>query len=104
MSKEIEFVEELFDELHELASWEGCETGDLCNNLMDLWEGSISYASLEFQRALEKEIRSLYDCLKEEKMGEDINMVETIAPLSTKEMRELALAKLTDEEKKILGV
>lgn len=31
-------------------------------------------------------------------------MIETITRLSTKEMREVALAKLTDKEKEILGI
>jgi dUTP pyrophosphatase len=71
MSKQIELVEELFDELHELAVWEGCETGDLCHSLMDIWEGYSSYMSLELQKSLEKEIRSLYVTLKEQKEEED---------------------------------
>jgi hypothetical protein len=71
MSKQIELVEELFDELHELAVWEGCETGDLCHSLMDIWEGYSSYMSLDLQQSLENEIRLLYGILKEQKDEED---------------------------------
>ena len=104
MNKEIEYVEELFDELTELARWDGCETGDLCHALMDLKEGSSSYASETFQKCLDQEIRDLYNILKEQKMEEDMDAIQNIVPMSTDEMKELVLAKLTDEEKKILGL
>lgn len=104
MNTEPKYVDELFDELHELAMWEGCETGDLCHGLMNMHEGCASYASDEFQKVLEKEIRDLYNLLKEQKMEEDMYMIENIVQLSEEEIRELALSKLSEEEKKILGL
>lgn len=64
-------IRDCFEELSELASWEGCETGDLCWALMDLYEGCGSYASDPFQEILEQEIRDLYTTLKEQKEEED---------------------------------
>jgi hypothetical protein len=65
-------INEIIEELRELASWEGCETGDLCHSLIDIYEGSASYASLNFQKALEKELLDLYNILKEEKAEDDV--------------------------------
>lgn len=67
-------VEELFDELYELARWEGCETGALCFSLIDFWESHSNYTSPNLRRALEQEIRDLYDTLKERKREDDAYM------------------------------
>ena len=72
-----EAITDVFEELHELAMWEGCETGDLCHALMDLYEGCASYASNAFQCALEKEILENYECLKEQKAEEDSELNES---------------------------
>lgn len=97
-------VEELFDELYELARWEGCETGDLCFALMDFWESYSKYTSINLQKALEQEIISLYDTLKEEKMDNDIQVIEAHNRMSVDEKREIVLNKLSREDRAILGL
>lgn len=95
---------EIIKELYELASWEGCETGDLCYTLIDIYEGCGSYASDEFQKILEKEIIDQYNYLKERKMEEDIETIERVNNMSIDDKRKLVLDKLTQEDKEILGL
>lgn len=68
---QIEITEEFLEELHELGRWDGCETGDLVYNLIELYEGCASYASEDFQKVLKDELIELYITLKEEKDYED---------------------------------
>jgi hypothetical protein len=70
--KEEEITQEFLEELHELGRWDGCETGDLVFNLIDLYESSGRYyASDNFQKSLEGELIELYTMLKDNKDYED---------------------------------
>lgn len=69
-------VTDILDELTELAKWEGCETGDLCYSLIELYEGNSGYASDTFQKALAVEMLTIYDDLKESKADEDAEEAE----------------------------
>ena len=102
--KTVEITQEFLEELYELARWEGCETGDLIFNLLDLYEGCVSYASDKFQEVLKDELIELHTFLKESKMEEDIEMVQNINPLTQEEKKALVLSKLTQEDKEILGL
>jgi hypothetical protein len=97
----MKITEEIIKELDELASWDGCETGGYCHMLLELRESYLpTYCSIEFAEALDTELIVLYNSLKEFKADED----ELTAELSYADKRENALDKLTDEEKKILGL
>jgi hypothetical protein len=97
----MKITKEIIKELDELAIWDGCETGDYCHLLLELRESYLpTYCSIEFAEALDTELIVLYNSLKEFKADEDELTVE----LSYADKRKNALDKLTDEEKKILGL
>ena len=64
-------IDNFLTEFSELASWDGCETGDLAHSLIDLFEGASSYASEAFRNALHEEMTSLFRLLKFYKAQEE---------------------------------
>ncbi len=84
--------------------WEGCETGDLCHTLLDIYEGCGTYASEEFQRILEKEIIDQYNSLKGFKIEEDIRQKERLDNMSIEDKRKIILDNMSREDKEILGL
>ena len=62
---------EFLEELSDLASWEGCELGDLANNLSDMYQSYASYSSNKFQRSLVEELLEIHSEMKTAKAEED---------------------------------
>lgn len=57
-------TDEIITELCELARMEGCETGDLVFNLLELREGYSDYMSSDFVKSIDDELNILYRFLK----------------------------------------
>jgi len=97
----MKITKEIIKELNELANWNGYKTRNYFHLLLELRESYLpTHCSIEFAEALDTELIVLYNSLKEFKADDD----ELAAELSYADKRQNALDKLTDEEKKILGL
>ena len=97
-------IDEIIDELNDLAQWEGCEYGDLARILIELWEGYLSYSRPEFVSAVSKEIIYMHNLLSNMKKDEEIKLICSLSNLTSEEKRKIALSKLSEDDKKILGL